>query len=145
MPFRLCVRLNVSTDFLLKSPIPCCAVAFPNSLEFVCKRCHDSYQILMCDLIKFLCTEQLPEHNEDEEPEEGDPRAVIIYGTSDRVHRALGLPAVANLIMPPGIVPPRIPLQQGKKVTIHVYECCSVMLIAVHGFRGLIFLEHSCP
>ena len=40
---------------------------------------------------------------------------------------------VANIIIPPGIVPPL----QGEKVTI--YECCSVMLIAVNRFGELIF------
>ena len=95
----------------------------------------------MRDLMKFLCTEQLPGHNDDDEQEQdGDPGAVIIYGPNDHVHRALGLPAVAHLVMPSGIVPPRIPLQQGKKVTIHVYE-----LIAVNGFGGLILLYTTVP
>ena len=114
--------------------VSCCSnLSFVSSLNLVCIRCHDPYQIPMRDLMN---TEQLSDQDGNGE-EDGDPGAVIVYSPNEEVHRALALTAVANLTLPP-VVPPRTPLQQ-----VTIYGCCSVMLIAVNRLMGLAFCTQS--
>ena len=48
------------------------------------------------------------------EEQEGDPGVVILFADDNSIHRILGLPWVRNINLPPGVVPPPVPLQQGK-------------------------------
>ena len=110
----------------------CCSIlSFVSSLEVVCMRCHEHipdshvwpYEYF-CALSSWKTRIKMGMWIQE--------LLLYIYGPNEAIHQALGRPAVANIVIPPGIIPPRAPLQQGKKVTI--YEWCSVMLRAVNRF-----------